>query len=287
MLGASLSFFPFFCIKRWDLKFFIFLVLRGIVQYLQKLLLPHNWINRQKYNWVGNLCCPSYRHNTAVFIRSHLFHLADMIFGASNLPCLIQTERWPQICLRAPNCDRWPRRGVKEKRRGKFESDSGRLLEGRRREMSSTLRRRSLGPRTKHAIRAAIHCEVVITRANEHAICPHIKVLANEGLFIIVEHKSSHNPISCLLIPRGRERGSFGRAADKRIQTRLWLRQSHFKTFKNLTTTAKSLPVVPVLLLAASVTVESPNLKRWSKKKKRKKKTPSLNAECFWAQKSR
>ena len=28
-----------------------------------------------------------------VFIQSHLFHLADMIFGASNLPCLIQTER--------------------------------------------------------------------------------------------------------------------------------------------------------------------------------------------------
>lgn len=39
--------------------------------------------------------------------------------------------------------------------------------------------------RTKHAIRAAVHCEVVITRANERAICPHIKVLANEGLFII------------------------------------------------------------------------------------------------------
>ena len=36
------------------------------------------------------------------------------------------------------------RGGRKEKRRGKFESDSGRLLEGRRREMSSTLRRRSL-----------------------------------------------------------------------------------------------------------------------------------------------
>lgn len=69
-----------------------------------------------------------------------------------------------------------------------------------RREMSSTLRHQSLGE-NKNAIRAAIHCEVVITRANERAICPHIKVLANEGLFIICEHKSSHNPISCLLIP--------------------------------------------------------------------------------------
>lgn len=53
----------------------------------------------------------------------------------------------------------------------------------------------------KHAIRAAVHCEAVITRANERAISPHIKVLANEGLFIIGKHKSSHNPISCPLIP--------------------------------------------------------------------------------------
>lgn len=66
--------------------------------------------------------------------------------------------------------------------------------------------------RTKHAIRAAMHCEVVITRANERAICPHIKVLANEGLFIIGEHKSSHNPISCPLIPvEGRGEAHLGR----------------------------------------------------------------------------
>lgn len=63
--------------------------------------------------------------------------------------------------------------------------------------------------RTKHAIRAVMHCEAVITRANERAISPHIKVFANEGLFIIGEHKSSHNPISCPLIqpPHGERRG--------------------------------------------------------------------------------
>lgn len=54
--------------------------------------------------------------------------------------------------------------------------------------------------RTKHAIRVVEHCEVVITTANERAISPHIKVLANEGLFIIGKHKSSHNPISGTLI---------------------------------------------------------------------------------------
>lgn len=70
--------------------------------------------------------------------------------------------------------------------------------------------------RTKHAIRAAMHCEVVITRANERAICPHIKVLANEGLFIIGEHKSSHNPISCPLIPvEGRGEAHLGRRRTK------------------------------------------------------------------------
>lgn len=70
--------------------------------------------------------------------------------------------------------------------------------------------------RTKHAIRAAMHCEVVITRANERAICPHIKVLANEGLFIIGEHKSSHNPISGPLIPvEGRGEAHLGRRRTK------------------------------------------------------------------------
>ena len=67
--------------------------------------------------------------------------------------------------------------------------------------------------RTKHAIRAAVHCEVVITRANDCAICPRIKVSANEGLFIIAEHKSSHNPIACPLIP---EQRSERKAREKR-----------------------------------------------------------------------
>lgn len=81
--------------------------------------------------------------------------------------------------------------------------------------------------RTKHAIRAAMHCEVVITRANERAICPHIKVLANEGLFIIGEHKSSHNPISCPLIPvEGRGEAHLGRRRTKGSKTRLWLRET-------------------------------------------------------------
>lgn len=53
---------------------------------------------------------------------------------------------------------------------------------------------------TKYAIRATIHCEVVITRANECAIAPCIKVHANERLFIIGEHNSSRNPISCLAV---------------------------------------------------------------------------------------
>lgn len=42
--------------------------------------------------------------------------------------------------------------------------------------------------------------------ANERAISPHIKVLANEGLFIIGKRKSWHNPISCPLIQHGGRR---------------------------------------------------------------------------------
>lgn len=60
-----------------------------------------------------------------------------------------------------------------------------------------------------------MHCEVVITRANERAICPHIKVLANEGLFIIAQHKSSHNPISCPLIPAVGTQPHLGSAGQK------------------------------------------------------------------------
>lgn len=89
----------FFGIKRWDHKFSIFLVLHHIIQYLQKLLLPHNWINRQKYNWVGTSVALATGTIPGLFIQSHLFHLVDMILGASNPPCLIQTERWPQNML--------------------------------------------------------------------------------------------------------------------------------------------------------------------------------------------
>lgn len=73
---------------------------------------------------------------------------------------------------------------------------------GREEERSSTLPlcRTGASEGTKHAIRATMHCEVVITRANECAIAPWIKMHANERLFIIGEHNSSHNPISCLAI---------------------------------------------------------------------------------------
>lgn len=73
---------------------------------------------------------------------------------------------------------------------------------GREEERSSTLPlcRTGASEGTKHAIRATMHSEVVITRANECAIAPWIKVHANERLFIIGEHNSSHNPISCLAI---------------------------------------------------------------------------------------
>lgn len=98
-------------------------------------------------------------------------------------------------------------------------SDSARLL-GREGERCPPLRGAAASQRTKHAIRAAIHCEVVITRANERAICPHIKVLANEGLFIIGEHKSSHNPISCLLIPVAGREAHLGRRRTKGSKTR-------------------------------------------------------------------
>lgn len=76
---------------------------------------------------------------------------------------------------------------------------------GKEEERSSTLPlcRTGASEGTKHAIRATIHCEVVITRANECAIAPRIKVHANERLFIIGEHNSSHNPISCPAIRRG------------------------------------------------------------------------------------
>jgi len=62
----------------------------------------------------------------------------------------------------------------------------------------------------KHAIRAAAHCEVVITRANERAICPHIKVPANEGLFIIGENTSHRIILSPVLSERGEGGGGGG-----------------------------------------------------------------------------
>lgn len=107
-----------------------------------------------------------------------------------------------------PNCDRWLRQ--RKRKDSKLESDSGQFLEGNERDVFH-----SASERTKHAIRAAIHCEVVITRANERAICPHIKVLTNEGLFIIAEHKSSHNPISCLLILMAGGEAHLGRRRTK------------------------------------------------------------------------
>lgn len=48
-------------------------------------------------------------------------------------------------------------------------------------------------------------CDAVITGANERA-----GVSANEGLFIIGEYKSSHNPICCPLWARGGGGGQGG-----------------------------------------------------------------------------
>lgn len=141
-----------------------------------------------------NLCCPSYRDNRQVFIQPHLFHLVDMILRTSNLPD-------QKICL-LPKL--WSvTEPEKEKRQWVWKRSC--VGPEREEERSSTLPlcRTGASEGTKHAIRATIHCEVVITRANECAIAPWIKMHANERLFIIGEHSSSHNPISCLAIRRG------------------------------------------------------------------------------------
>lgn len=54
--------------------------------------------------------------------------------------------------------------------------------------------------RTKRVIRAAADSEVVISDTNECTICGYIKVLTNDALFIISEHKSWNNPIGPTLL---------------------------------------------------------------------------------------
>lgn len=61
--------------------------------------------------------------------------------------------------------------------------------------------------------------EVVITTANESAICPLAEVAANEGLFITDQHKSAHNPIACPLILGAAREARLGRTEAQTANT--------------------------------------------------------------------
>lgn len=109
----------------------------------------------RKYNWVGSSAAPvSSRLICSVY---GLLFCFCVFFGAADLTMRLSDESWPQVCssVLPAVMDGWGRGGMSFSERGW------------RVEPGSTPSRQRASWRTKQAIRAAAHSEVVITRANE------------------------------------------------------------------------------------------------------------------------